>query len=44
MTFEKSQSLGGHNSKAHKGMSGVYKRKMLVRDQREGARKILREA
>lgn len=43
-TFAKSQSLGGHVSKKHPGMSNKYANKMQVRDKRTAKRQILREA
>lgn len=39
--FSKFRSLGGHISKVHKGMSTAYKRKMLVRSERESKRMAL---
>ena len=43
-TFAKSQSLGGHVSKKHCGMSNMYANKMQVRDRRTPKRQLLREA
>ena len=43
-TFAKSQSLGGHVSKKHRGMSNKYANKMRVRDRRTSKRELLREA
>jgi hypothetical protein len=43
-TFAKSQSLGGHVSKKHRGMSNKYANKMQVRDRRTPKRQLLREA
>ena len=43
-TFAKSQSLGGHVSKKHPGMSNKYANKMNVRDKRTPKRQLLREA
>lgn len=42
--FKKPESLGGHVSKAHPGMSLIYAKKIERRTQREPDRKLLAEA
>ena len=43
-TFEKAQSLGGHMSKAHQGMSQIYANKMAIREARAPKRLLLKKA
>ena len=42
--FKKPESLGGHVSKAHPGMSVIYAKKIERRTQRAPDRKLLAEA
>ena len=44
LTFLRSHELGGHTSRAHKGLSEDYKRKQLRRDEREPERNAHSEA